>query len=156
MQTNRESRAQDLTGTGICDTIESIDKRPRTGSERWKKEVHSPMKSRKLRAALCALVCLLLLSLLSGCGAGALIQGQWTDSSGSLSMTLGKDGKGIVTAYQIPLEITYTYENDVLTIIYSENITDSGTVTFYGDDEFVWEKVDKNGDPYTEDYLRQS
>ena len=81
------------------------------------------MKSRKLRAALCALVCLLLLSLLSGCGAGALIQGQWTDSSGSLSMTLGKDGKGIVTAYQIPLEITYTYENDVLTIIYSENIT---------------------------------
>ena len=114
------------------------------------------MKSRKLRAALCALVCLLLLSLLSGCGAGALIQGQWTDSSGSLSMTLGKDGKGIVTAYQIPLEITYTYENDVLTIIYSENITDSGTVTFYGDDEFDWEKVDKNGDPYTEDYLRQS
>ena len=114
------------------------------------------MKSRKLRAALCALVCLLLLSLLSGCGAGALIQGQWTDSSGSLSMTLGKDGKGIVTAYQIPLEITYTYENDVLTIIYSENITDSGTVTVYGDDEFVWEKVDKNGDPYTEDYLRQS
>ena len=56
------------------------------------------MKSRKLRAALCALVCLLLLSLLSGCGAGALIQGQWTDSSGSLSMTLGKDGKGIVAA----------------------------------------------------------
>ena len=90
------------------------------------------MKSRKLRAALCALVCLLLLSLLSGCGAGALIQGQWTDNSGSLSMTLGKDGKGIVTAYQIPLEITYTYENDVLTIIYSENITDSGTECYTG------------------------
>ena len=73
-----------------------------------------------------------------------------------ISGNIFEGGKGIVTAYQIPLEITYTYENDVLTIIYSENITDSGTVTFYGDDEFVWEKVDKNGDPYTEDYLRQS
>ena len=110
---------------------------------------------RKIRAALAlGLVLALLLSV--GCGAQSLIIGSWTDDTQSLSMQLGKDGQAIVTAYGFPLEVTYTYEGDTLTIIYSEDITDTGTVTFYGDNEFVWEKTDsETGELYWETYVRQ-
>ena len=110
---------------------------------------------RKIKAAL-ALVLLLALALAAtGCGAQSLIIGSWVDDTQSLTMQLGKDGQAIVTAYNFPLEVTYTYEGDVLTILYSEDITDTGTVTFYGDNEFVWEKTDEDGELYWETYTRQ-
>ena len=83
-----------------------------------------------------ALALLLMLTLCTGCGAGSLLVGTWTDSTQTLTMAFSKDGSAIVTAYGIPLEVTYTYEGDTLTILYSENITEEGTVTFFGDDEF--------------------
>lgn len=111
----------------------------------------------KMRRALCVLAAALLVAaLVTGCGAETLIQGSWTDDTGSVSMQLGKEGKAVVTAYNFPLEVSYTYKDDVLTIIYSEDITDTGTVTFYGDDEFIWEKTDEDGEIYWETYTRQS
>lgn len=112
------------------------------------------MNMRKALGVLAA--ALLLAALVTGCGAESLIQGSWADDTGTMSMQLGKEGKAVVTAYNFPLEVTYTYKDDVLTIIYSEDITDSGTVTFYGDDEFIWEKVDDEGETYWETYTRQS
>ena len=71
---------------------------------------------KKIKAAL-ALVLLLALALAAtGCGAQSLIIGSWVDDTQSLTMQLGKDGQAIVTAYNFPLEVTYTYEGDVLTI----------------------------------------
>ena len=110
---------------------------------------------KKIKAAL-ALVLLLALALgaTRSCAQSPII-GPWVDDTQSLTMQLGKDGQAIVTAYNFPLEVTYTYEGDVLTILYSEDITDTGTVTFYGDNEFVWEKTDEDGELYWETYTRQ-
>ena len=91
-----------------------------------------------------ALALLLMLTLCTGCGAGSLLVGTWTDSTQTLTMAFSKDGSAIVTAYGIPLEVTYTYEGDTLTILYSENITD----------EFCWEKPDENGELYQDYYTR--
>ncbi len=111
------------------------------------------MKKVKRIAAL-ALAAALLLALLTACGSGSLIVGSWTDSTQSMSMSLAKDGTAVVTAYGIPLNVTYEYKDDTLTIIYSEDITETGTVTFFGDNEFVWEKEDSNGELYQDSYTR--
>ena len=108
-----------------------------------------------VKALRAAVVAALLLALLTSCGAGSLIRGTWAESTGTMSLELKKDGKAVVTAYNFPLEVSYTYENDVLTIIYSEDLTESGAITFYGDNEFILEKTDSNGDPYWETYTRQ-
>ena len=110
---------------------------------------------KKIKAALALVLLLALEHAATGCGAQSLIIGSWVDDTQSLTMQLGKDGQAIVTAYNFPLEVTYTYEGDVLTILYSEDITDTGTVTFYGDNEFVWEKTDEDGELYWETYTRQ-
>ena len=110
---------------------------------------------KKIKAALALGLLLALALAATGCGAQSLIIGSWVDDTQSLTMQLGKDGQAIVTAYNFPLEVTYTYEGDVLTILYSEDITDTGTVTFYGDNEFVWEKTDEDGELYWETYTRQ-
>ena len=109
---------------------------------------------RKIKRIVALLLAMALLALCTGCGAGSLLVGTWTDADQTLTMTLNKDGTAVVTAYGIPLEVTYTYENDVLTVIYSETITESGTVTFFGDDEFCWEKTDENGELYQDYYTR--
>lgn len=110
---------------------------------------------RKYKALIAAAMVAMMLLLLSGCGASSLIQGSWMDDSQSMSMELGAKGKASVTAYGFPLQIEYTYENDTLTLIYSDTITDTGTITFYGDDEFIWEKTNNDGETYWETYYRQ-
>ena len=109
---------------------------------------------RKIKRIVALLLAMALLVLCTGCGAGSLLVGTWTDADQTLTMTLNKDGTAVVTAYGFPLEVTYTYENDVLTVIYSETITEEGTVTFFGDDEFCWEKPDENGELYQDYYTR--
>jgi hypothetical protein len=67
---------------------------------------------------------------------------------------LDKDGNVLITAYGIPLPATYEYQGDTLTLYYSEEITQSGTLTFFGDDEFCWENTDSDGATYQDYYTR--
>ena len=109
------------------------------------------MKKIKIVVAMALVVMTLLLA---GCGANRLLLGEWSDASGQMKMEFGKDGSVLITAYSIPLPATYVYEGDTLTIHYSETITQSGTLTFFGDDEFCWENTDTNGETYQDYYTR--
>ena len=111
---------------------------------------------KKLKMTVALALAAMMLMLCTGCGAGSLLVGTWTDSSQSLTMAFVKDGTGVVTAYGFPLEVTYEYEGDALTVIYSDTIQDTGTITFFGDDEFCWEKEDSSGEIYQEYYTRAS
>ena len=80
-------------------------------------------------------------------------QQQGVSLADELARTLHCDAAGAQDVYDRWL--SRTREGDVLTILYSEDITDTGTVTFYGDNEFVWEKTDEDGELYWETYTRQ-
>lgn len=110
------------------------------------------MKKVKMTVAL--LLAALLMLLCTGCGAGSLLIGSWTDASQSVTMAFSKDGTAVVTAYGFPLDVTYSYEGDTLTLYYSETITETGMVTFFGDDEFCWEKEESDGEMFQDYYTR--
>lgn len=105
---------------------------------------------------LVVLAMVLLLLMVTGCGASSLLVGSWTDDSGQMKMEFDKEGNVLVTAYSIPLPATYEYQGDVLTIHFSENVSQSGVVTFFGDNEFCWENIDTDGQTYQDYYTRES
>ena len=112
------------------------------------------MKKIKLVMAMVLAVAMMVLA--TGCGADALLVGEWTDATEQMKMQFDKDGNVIVTAYGIPLPATYVYEGGTLTVNYSEDISQSGTLTFFGDDEFCWENADTDGNVYQDYYTRVS
>ena len=101
-----------------------------------------------------ALALAAMMVLLAGCGANRLLVGEWSDSTEQMKLAFDKEGNVIITAYGIPLPATYEYEGDTLTLYYSEEITQSGTLTFFGDDEFCWENTDSDGTTYQDYYTR--
>ncbi len=102
------------------------------------------------------LIAALLLAMLTGCGAGGVLIGSWVDKSGQLQIEFAKNGTCTVTAYGFALPATYKYAGDSLTIWYSEEHFEEGTLTLYGDDEFVWEKPDaETGEVFHDWYTRQ-
>ena len=112
------------------------------------------MKKIKFFAAVLAMA--LVMALLTGCGAGSLLVGSWVDSTGQMKLEFDKEGNVLITAYSIPLPATYEYQGDVLTIYYSDTISQSGPLTFFGDDEFCWENTDTDGQSYQDYYTRES
>lgn len=113
------------------------------------------MKKIGLKVLVSALLLALLLSL-TACGPAKLLLGKWKDSTGNLEYEFGRDGMVIATMYGFPLTVSYTLEGDTLSIVYTDDLTDSGTITFYGDNEFIWDKVDENGESYQEYYARNT
>lgn len=109
---------------------------------------------KKIKMLFTALLAVLVMALAAGCGAGNLLVGDWTDTTGSMELTFMKDGSAVMTAYGIPLPATYEYQGDTLTLYYSEDIFQSGTLTFFGDDEFCWENTDSDGQVYQDYYTR--
>ena len=109
---------------------------------------------KKIKTVVAVLMALLLMALASGCGAGSLLVGKWSDSTEQLELTFDKDGNVIMNAYGIPLPATYEYDGETLTIHYSETISQSGTLTFFGDNEFCWENTDTDGQTYQDYYTR--
>ena len=55
---------------------------------------------RKIKRIVALLLAMALLALCTGCGAGSLLVGTWTDADQTLTMTLNKDGTAVVTALQ--------------------------------------------------------
>lgn len=108
---------------------------------------------KKMKIVLAVLLALLMM-LASGCRANSLLVGSWTDSSEQLQMEFDKDGNVLMTVYGIPVPATYEYQGDILTVHYSETITQSGPLTFFGDDEFCWENTDTDGQVYQDYYTR--
>ena len=113
------------------------------------------MKKIGFKVLVSALLLALLLSL-TACGPAKLLLGKWKDNTGNIEYEFGKDGVVIATMYGFPLTVSYTLEGDTLSIVYSEELIDSGTITFYGDNEFVWDKTDENGEAYQEYYARNT
>ena len=113
------------------------------------------MKKIWIRVAAMALLITMVLCV-SGCGPAKLLLGKWKDSTGNLEYEFGRDGMVIATMYGFPLTVSYTLEGDTLSIVYTDDLTDSGTITFYGDNEFIWDKVDENGESYQEYYARNT
>ena len=109
-------------------------------------------RMKKLIAVL--LVCALGLGLV-GCGAGSLIQGEWMTEDQTTKLAFGKDGKAVMTVYNFPLEMTYALESDVLTLYYEGEGMQTGKITFYGDNEFLWEVETEGGGTQNESYYRQ-
>lgn len=109
---------------------------------------------KKIKLVMAMVLAIAMMVLAAGCGANGLLVGEWTDASEQLQMAFDKDGGVTVTAYGIPLPATYVYEGDTLTVYYSEEISQSGTLTFFGDDEFCWENTDSDGNVYQDYYTR--
>ena len=109
---------------------------------------------KKMKMILAAALALLMMLAVTGCGASNLLLGSWSDSTEQMQLEFDKDGNVMVTMYGIPLPATYEYEGDTLTIHYSETISQSGTLTFFGDDEFCWENTDTDGSVYQDYYTR--
>ena len=98
------------------------------------------MKKRALTLTIA--VVLLLCLVLSGCSsASRKLIGAWSSSQGIVYYLL-KDGEGYVQLsgfgnMQVP--VTYTYKDDILTIIYGEDNEQQFGVTFNGDDQMTLE-----------------
>lgn len=108
---------------------------------------------KKMKMILAALLALMML-LTASCGSKSLLVGTWTDASEQNEMTF--DGKGNVAMkyYGISLPGTYEFDGETLTIHYTETITQTGTLTFFGDNEFCWENADPEGNIYQDYYTR--
>ncbi len=96
-----------------------------------------------------SLALLLVLALVSvvlvGCDPCALLYGTWTSEDENSEYSFAKDGEGKTVFMQFPVPFTYTYKDGYLTVFYTEDIKEEGQVTFYGDHEFVWERLEDDG-----------
>ena len=101
-----------------------------------------------------ALILALLCTALVGCDPCALLYGIWATEDQSTTYVFGEDGEGYTTYMNFPLDFTYTYEDGVLTVFYSETISETGKVTFFGDYQFVWEVENEDGETSQETYYR--
>ncbi len=112
------------------------------------------MKKFGIKAIAVSLLLVLMMTL-SACGPAKLLIGDWKDTSGNIEYEFLKDGTVVATMYGFPLEVTYTLEGDQLTIAYSDELVETYTITFYGDDEFILEG-EQEGEYYQEYYTRNT
>lgn len=101
-----------------------------------------------MKRSLTAVLILILLAsmlMLAGCDSKALLYGTWVSADESFIYAFTEDGIGQTTMMGLPLDTTYTYENDILTVKYSDTLNETGKVTFFGDHEFIWEIEQADG-----------
>lgn len=93
-----------------------------------------------------ALTLLLLASVLVACDSNALLYGNWVDEDEVTEYYFDENGEGYTTYMDFPIDFEYVKSDDgILTVKFSETISQTGKITFYGDHEFVWEIEDDEG-----------
>lgn len=101
-------------------------------------------------------LCLLAAGLVACDSKQEILIGSWASEDGNIVYTFSKKGEGYMTYMQIPLDFTYTFVDDVLTITYTEDLQETGTVMFYGDHEYIWDYDNKDGTTTQLVYARYS